>query len=96
MTTSLEGSGFTAPAERKLGQERGAVAIASLIASAGLAVGTIIAATVVSVGIARANAADSVMDNEGSVFAVALLLGLLFIGISSISLLPRRGPRHRH
>jgi hypothetical protein len=96
MNTPLEGAGFTAPAEHTLGQERSAVAIASLIASTVLALGTIIAATVVSVGIARANAADSVIDNEGSLFAVALLLGLLFIGISGITLLPRRGPRHRH
>jgi hypothetical protein len=96
MNTPLEGAGFTAPAEHTLGQERGAVAVASLIASIVLALGTIIAATVVSVGIARANAADSVIDNEGSLFAIALLLGLLFIGVSGITLLPRRGPRHRH
>jgi hypothetical protein len=96
MNIPFEGAGFTAPAERSLGHERGAVAIASLIASTVLVLGTIIAATVVSVGIARANAADSVIDNEGSLFGVALLLGLLFIGVSGITLLPRRGPRHRH
>jgi hypothetical protein len=96
MNTPFESAGFTAPAERSLGYERGAVAIASLIASTVLVLGTIIAATVVSVGIARANPADSVIDNEGSLFGVALLLGLLFIGVSGITLLPRRGPRHRH
>lgn len=96
MRTSLEGTGFTAPADRNLGEERGTVALASLIASLVLALSTIIAATVVTVGIARAGAVDGVIDNEGTLFAVALLLGLLFIGVSGITLLPRRGPRHRH
>lgn len=96
MRTSLEGTGFTAPADRSLGEERGTVALASLIASLVLALSTIIAATVVTVGMARAGAVDGVIDNEGTLFAVALLLGVLFIGISGITLLPRRGPRHRH
>lgn len=95
MRGSLEGTGFTAPADHSLGQERGTVAVASLIASTVLALSTIIAATVVTVGIARASAVDGVIDNEGGLFAIALLLGLLFIGIGGISLLPRR-QRHRH
>lgn len=94
MRKPVEGTGFKAPSARGLGEERGTAAIASLIAGAVLALGTIIAATVVTVGIARAGVADGVIDNEGSLFTVALLLGLLFIGIGGISLLPRRGPRH--
>ena len=46
---------------------------------------------------ARAAAADGVIDNEGGLFAVALLLGLIFIGIGGFSLLPprdHRRPRH--
>src|SRR5665647_593448 len=69
---------------------------AALAISAALAVSTIVSATVVTVGIARANVADGVIDNEGSLFAVALLLGLIFIGIGSFTLLPPRGRRHRH
>jgi len=65
------------------------VAVASLVASLVLALSTIIAATVMTVGMARASAVDSVIDNEGTLFAIALLLGLLFIGISGITLLPR-------
>ncbi len=90
MSTPLEGTGFIAPAGHSLGQERGTVAIASLIASAVLALGTIVAATVVSVGIARASAVDGIIDNEGSLFVVALLLGLLFIGIGGITFAARR------
>ena len=95
MSTPLEGTGFTAPADRALGQERGNVAVAALIATAALAISTIVAATVVTVGIARASAADSVIDNEGSFFAVALVLGLIFIGIGSFSILPSRHRPHR-
>ena len=48
----------------------------------GLALSTIVAATVVSVGIARANVVGNVIDNEGSLFTVALLLGLIFIAVT--------------
>jgi hypothetical protein len=95
MRDNIKDTGFTAPASRSLGHERRTVAIAALIASAALAISTIVAATVVSVGIARANVADGVIDNEGGLFAVALLLGLIFIGIGGFAILPPRD-RHRH
>jgi uncharacterized membrane protein YphA (DoxX/SURF4 family) len=91
----IENTGFAAPASRPIGHERRSVALAALIASAALAVSTIVAATVVSVGIARASVVDGVIDNEGGLFAVALLLGLVFIGIGSFAIMPKRG-RHRH
>jgi amino acid transporter len=91
----IENTGFTAPAGRSLGQECRTVALAAVIASVVLAISTIVAATMVSVGIARASAADGVIDNEGTLFAVALLLGLVFIGIGGFALLPPRN-RHRH
>lgn len=95
MTTPFEGTGFTAPSEHDLGEERRTGAVASLIASGVLALSTIIAATVVTAGIARASAVDGVIDNEGGLFVVALVLGLVaFLGIGSISLLPRRHHRH--
>jgi hypothetical protein len=97
MKTPFEGTGFIAPSEHQLGEERGTVAVASLITSLVLALSTIVAATVVTVGIARASAVDGVIDNEGTLFVLALLLGLVaFLGIGSITLLPRRHPRHRH
>jgi Mg2+/citrate symporter len=95
MYDNIESAGFTAPAGRALGQERRTVALAALIASAALAISTIVAATVVSVGIARANVGDGVVDNEGSLFAIALLLGLVFIGIGGFTLRPPGG-RSRH
>jgi hypothetical protein len=98
MNTRFEGSGFIAPSDHELGEERGTVAVASLVTSLVLMLSTIVAATVVMAGVARAGAVDGVIDNEGTLFVLALLLGLVaFIGIGSITLLPRRHhPRHRH
>ena len=96
MRTPLDGSGFTAPRDLTLGHERRRVAIAALIASAALAFATIVAATVVSVGIARANVAGNVIDNEGGLFAIALLLGLLFIGIGGLTVMTLPGHKSRN
>jgi hypothetical protein len=87
MRAPIERSGFTAPPDHGLGHERRHVAVAALIASAALAFATIVAATVVSVGIARASVVSNVIDNEGSLFAVALVLGLLFIGMGGLTIL---------
>ena len=94
--TRLEGTGFTAPPDHELGQERHIVAVTSLIASSVLALGTLVAATAVTVGFAHASAADGIIENEGSFFTVALLLCLLFIGIGGLSLFSPRGEKHRH
>jgi hypothetical protein len=88
-------TGFAAPADRKLGGERRTAAVAALIASVGLAVGTIIVATVVTAGIANAGVADGVVGHEGSLFGIALLLGLIFIGMSGLSVLPGDRPKRR-
>jgi hypothetical protein len=87
MRTPTQGTGFAAPADRALGHEHNHVALASLIASAALAFATVVLATVVSVGIARADVVGNVIDNEGGLFAIALLLGLLFIGMSGLTVL---------
>ncbi len=94
MCTQLKDAGFTAPSDRPLGGERRHAVVAELAAIVGLTISTIIAATVVSVGMARASVVDGIIDNEGSLFAVALLLGLLFIVVGGVSLLPHRRPRH--
>ncbi len=92
---AIEDAGFAAPKARRLGHEHRSVAIAALIASTALAICTIVAATAVSVGIARAGVADGMIDNDGSVFTIALLLALIFIGIGGFTVLPPGGrPRH--
>ena len=85
MRNGIDSPGFTAPNGRALGNERRTVALAELVAIVGLALSTIVAATVVSVGIARANVAGNVIDNEGGLFTVALLLGLIFIGMGGLT-----------
>ena len=91
MRTDIENSGFAASSGRTLGHERRTVALAELVAIIGLALSTIVAVTVVSVGIARASVATNVIDNEGSLFAVALVLGLIFIAMGGFSLLTLPG-----
>ena len=89
-------AGFAPPANRRLGTEHRTVAIAEIVASAALVLCTLIAVTVISVGIARADVVSGVIDNEGGVFAIALLLGPLFIGMGGVTIisLPHQS-RHR-
>ena len=96
--THIDSHRLYRPVRPPLGNERRTVALAELIATVALAFSTIVAATVVSVGIARADVAGNVIDNEGSLFAVALLLGLLFIGMGGLTILtlPHRSKRHEH
>ena len=88
MCSPLDTLGFHPHAARELGRERRTVAFAELAATIALALSTMVVATVLSVGIARANVVDGVIGNEGSIFAIALLLGLLFVGIGGYSILP--------
>jgi hypothetical protein len=94
MRKPIDDTGFTPPARHPLGTERRTVALAELVTIAALAVSTIVVATVVSAGIARANVADGVVGHEGSLFGIALLLGLTFIGIGGMSLPGRRSKKH--
>jgi len=99
MRQPVEMTGFVPPAGRKLGRQRRIAAVAELIAGTALALGTIVAATVVTVGIARADVIGDVVGHEGSLFAVALVLGLLFIGMGGLTVLSLPGEkqrRHRH
>jgi len=89
-------AGFSAPAHRTPGGERRTTAFAELIASISLALSTLVAATAVSIGIARADVASTVIDNEGGLFIIALLLGVLFIGMGGLTVLSLpHHPRHR-
>jgi hypothetical protein len=87
-------AGFRPPNRHPLGHERRTVALAELLATIGLALSTLIAATVLTVGIARASVVDGVIGHEGSLFGIALLLGLFFIGLGGFSLRPGRRPKH--
>jgi len=87
MRKPIRSAGFMPPAHRKLGSEHQTAALAELVAGVALALSTIVAATVVSIGIAHADVASNVIDNEGGLFAIALVLGLLFIGMGGLTIL---------
>jgi hypothetical protein len=93
MRNDIDSHGFSAPSARALGDKRRSVALTELVTIIGLTLSTIIAATVVTVGMARADVAGNVIDNEGSLFTIALLLGVIFIGIGGYSALTL--PFHR-
>jgi hypothetical protein len=83
----IDSTGFRAPTQRPLGNERRSVVLAELVATLALAVSTMVTATVLTVGIARASAVDGAIDNEGRLFGAALLLGLIFIGLGGFAFL---------
>ena len=78
-------TGFTPPTARPLGTERHAVALAELMATIGIALGTVIAGTVVGVGIAHAEIVRSLAPRDGSIFAVASIVLLIFGGMAIVT-----------
>lgn len=97
MPKHIANAGFTPPPDRALGRERRAATLAELVATIGIAICTVIAATVVTVGIARADVAGNVLDNEGSLFMIALVLGVAFAAMGGLTALtlPGHKPRKR-
>ena len=96
MRKHIQFAGFTSPAGRTLlGTERRTAVFAELVATIGLALSVLVAATVVSIEVARADVATNVIDNESGLFAIALLLGLLFIGMGGLTALSLPHSRHK-
>ena len=95
MRKHIEDTGFRAPSDRSLGRERRTVAFAELVTGIALALSIVVLATVMSVGVARADVIEGVVGHEGSLFGVALLLGLLFIGLGGLATLPDKGREKR-
>jgi hypothetical protein len=91
-------TGFAPPPTRPLGRERRSLALAQLLASIGLAAGTLIAATVITAGIARADGLVPMPGEHTNIVAVAVILGVLFAGmggLTAMSLAPSRPPSRR-
>jgi heme/copper-type cytochrome/quinol oxidase subunit 3 len=81
MPEHIETAGFGPPVDRLRNKRRAETTFAHLAATIALVLSTLTAATAV----ARADVATNVIDNEGSLFAIALFLGLFFIGIGSLT-----------
>ena len=65
-----------------LGQR--SVAFVELITTAALALSTAVAATAVSIGIARADILGAAAEGQGTSFAIALVMGLLLCGLLAL------------
>ena len=87
--------GFTPPPRRKLGRERRMTMLAELVATVGLAAGTLVAATVITAGIARADGLAALPGQHTSIVAVAVLLALLLAGMGGLTALSLATSRRR-
>jgi Na+/pantothenate symporter len=73
-------------------RKRRSVALVELITTASLALSTGIAITAVSLGIARAGVVDSVVEGDGALLVIALIIGLFSAmgGLTAIMTGPQR------
>jgi len=87
-------AGFARPRGADRPSKHRAVAL-ELMACLALVASTLIAATVVTIGYARADTLNLVANADGGPFEVALLLGLLLAGIGGLAALMARGHTRR-
>jgi hypothetical protein len=73
-------------------QPRPAVPV-ELITTVLLALSTMVAATAVSIGIARADVAGIRADGDPAPFAIALLIGLLLLAMGGLTAMMTGGPK---
>lgn len=83
--------GFAAPVVGKPLSRRRNLYI-ELIATTALAVSLIVAATAVSIGVARAHTLGAIRESEGAPIAVALCLGAAAAGVAGLTALRSRAP----
>jgi hypothetical protein len=69
--------------------------LAELVATVGLAAGTLVAATVITAGIARADGLAALPGQHTSIVAVAVLLALLLAGMGGLTALSLATSRRR-
>jgi hypothetical protein len=80
-------------ADRASAPRHRTIAVVELITTAALALSTAIAATAVSIGIARADVVGTIAGGGGAPFAVALLIGVLLSAMAALSATAALGPR---
>jgi hypothetical protein len=86
---------YEAEASRAPAQKNRPLASVELIATIALALSTLVAATAVSIGIARADVFGARADADAAPFAIALFIGLLLSAMGGLTALmagerPRR------
>jgi len=71
------------------------IASVELITSVALALSTMVAATAVSIGIARAEVFALRADGDSSSLAIGLMIGFLLLGMGGLAALMADGPKER-
>jgi hypothetical protein len=69
------------------------VALVGLITTTALALSTIVAATAVSIGIARADVFGFRPDGDPAPLAIAVLIGLLLLAMGGLTAMMTSGPK---
>jgi hypothetical protein len=87
MRPAGEDTGFAAPGTRPLGRTRRTIAFAELLTMIALAACTLVAATVITAGIARADGLAPIAGQHASATALAMGFGLLFAGIGGLTVI---------
>jgi len=88
--TELTGKvGFASPATEQTFSKRRSAGI-ELLATVALAVSLVIAATAVSIGMARAQAFGAVPHSDGTPFAIAVFLALALTGMGGLTAVAAR------
>jgi len=92
--TGLTGHvGFASPVtDKKFSKRRAGI---ELLATIALAVSLAVAATAVSIGVARAQALGAVTRHDGTAMAIGLCLAAVMIGTAGLTAVVSRGTRHR-
>jgi hypothetical protein len=86
MTNHLPGPAqWTDETPPSRGQKHRSIACVELITTFALALSTAVAATAVSIGIARAEVIDAAAKTDGTPLAIALFLGLLLAGMGVLT-----------
>jgi hypothetical protein len=83
--TSIPGAEIEHERRQACTAKHRSVAFVELITTAALALSTAIAATAVSIGIARAEISATTGSSESPKFAVVLVIALLFWGVAVLS-----------
>ena len=88
--TELTGKvGFASPVTEQSFSKRRHAGI-ELLATVALAISLVIAATAVSIGMARAQAIGAVSHSDGTPFAIAVFVGLLMAGMGAFTAIAAR------
>jgi glycerol uptake facilitator-like aquaporin len=69
------------------------VAVVEMITTAALALSTVVAATAVSIGMARADIFGFRTEGDPAPFAIALLIGLLLLAMGGLTAIITGGPK---